>query len=108
LPEHKAALFKHLRERWENFFNLDFEVLLYDLTSTCFKCDPDYDGDGDARSTLEKMASIQMINVHQPTTNGRELRISRYTQPLPEHQIIPNKLKLKLPVKPKPGIYAKM
>lgn len=253
LPEHKAALFKHLRERWENLFNPDFEVLLYDLTSTYFECDPDYDADapglkrygysrdkrpdclqvvialvvtteglplayevmpGDtsdkttlkaflekierqygkskrtwvmdrgipteevleqmrmsdppvqylvgtprgrlnkleasfldkgwqavregieahificflayclhvtlrlqlqqaapgltARSTLEKMASIQMIDVHLPTTDGRELRMSRHTQPLPEHQIILDKLKLKLPEQPKPRIYAKI
>ena len=43
LLEHKGALFDHLRERWENLFNPDFEVLLYDLTSTYFECDPDYD-----------------------------------------------------------------
>jgi hypothetical protein len=49
------------------------------------------------RSTLEKMASIQMLDVHLPTTDGRELRMSRYTQHLPEHQMILDKLKIKLP-----------
>lgn len=39
LAEHKTALFSHLRERWQNLFNVKFEVLLYDLTSTYFECD---------------------------------------------------------------------
>lgn len=59
------------------------------------------------RSVLEKMASIQMLDVHLPTTDGRELRMSRHTQPLPEHQMILEKLKLKLPEQPKPRIHAK-
>lgn len=32
--EHKPALFQHLRERWQDLFQAQFEVLLYDLTST--------------------------------------------------------------------------
>ncbi|MDR1281142.1 MAG: IS1634 family transposase [Opitutaceae bacterium] len=39
LLEHKDALFAHLRERWANLFQADYEVLLYDLTSTYFECD---------------------------------------------------------------------
>jgi len=31
---HKAALFAHLRERWQELFQARFDVLLYDLTST--------------------------------------------------------------------------
>lgn len=34
LLEHKAALFQHLRERWQDLFRAQFDVLLYDLTST--------------------------------------------------------------------------
>ena len=34
IVEHKAALFQHLRERWQDLFQAQFEVLLYDLTST--------------------------------------------------------------------------
>jgi transposase len=34
LLEHKAALFQHLRERWQDLFQAQFDVLLYDLTST--------------------------------------------------------------------------
>src|SRR5271165_4381112 len=32
LLKHKGALFTHLTERWKDFFNAKFEVLLYDLT----------------------------------------------------------------------------
>lgn len=40
LLPHKAALFSHLKTRWQTLFGLDYEVLLYDLTSTYFECDP--------------------------------------------------------------------
>ena len=40
LLEHKQALFTHLTERWKTLFNPRFDVLLYDLTSTYFECDP--------------------------------------------------------------------
>ena len=33
------------------------------------------------RSILEQMKVIQMIDVHIPTTDGRELKMSRYTKP---------------------------
>ena len=44
LTEHKKALFTFLRERWKDLFQADFEVLLYDLTSAYFECDPPEDG----------------------------------------------------------------
>jgi transposase len=34
IVEHKPALFQHLRERWQDLFQAQFDVLLYDLTST--------------------------------------------------------------------------
>jgi transposase len=39
LLEHKDDLFKHLANRWDDLFNVNYEVLLYDLTSTYFECD---------------------------------------------------------------------
>ena len=36
LLEHKQALFDHLVGRWRDLFNISFDVLLYDLTSTYF------------------------------------------------------------------------
>ena len=44
LTEHKKALFTFLRDRWKDLFQADFEVLLYDLTSTYFECDPPEEG----------------------------------------------------------------
>jgi hypothetical protein len=32
--EHKPDLFAHLQQRWKNLFDVSFDVLLYDLTST--------------------------------------------------------------------------
>jgi transposase len=43
--EHRTELFRHLRSRWEDMFNLKFEVLLYDLTSTYFESDPPFGQD---------------------------------------------------------------
>jgi hypothetical protein len=40
LVVHKQTLFGFLRERWKDLFQTDFEVLLYDLTSTYFECNP--------------------------------------------------------------------
>jgi transposase len=45
---HRAALFKHLRQRWEDLFGVKFNVLLYDLTSTYFESDPPFP-EGDPR-----------------------------------------------------------
>src|SRR5712664_2915768 len=48
LLEHKQALFDHLVGRWRDLFNVSFDVLLYDLTSTYFESDPPFP-DGDKR-----------------------------------------------------------
>jgi len=37
LSPHKDAVFKHLKQRWQDLFNAEFDVLLYDLTSTYFE-----------------------------------------------------------------------
>jgi hypothetical protein len=47
-----------------------------------------------------------MIDVHLPTTDGRELVLTRYTQPEPELQLLINQLKLQLPPQPPPRITA--
>ncbi|MGH9817870.1 MAG: IS1634 family transposase, partial [Candidatus Acidiferrales bacterium] len=43
LLAHKRALFDHLVDRWRDLFNVSFDVLLYDLTSTYFEIDPPLD-----------------------------------------------------------------
>jgi hypothetical protein len=40
LLPYKTGLFSFLRQRWETLFDARFDVLLYDLTSTYFECDP--------------------------------------------------------------------
>ena len=56
------------------------------------------------RSILEQMKAIQMIDVNIPTTDGRQLRMSRYTKPEKPHQLLLSRLKLKLPPQPPPEI----
>ena len=41
-----------------------------------------------------------------PTTDGRELSLTRYTQPEPELKLLLEKLKLTLPAQPPPKITA--
>ena len=57
-----------------------------------------------ARAVIEKMSAIQMIDVHLPTTDGRLLILSRYTQPEPDHQLLLQRLHLTLPAQPPPKI----
>ncbi len=59
------------------------------------------------RSVLEKMAQMQMIDVHLPTTDGREVILSRYTQPEAEQKLLLEPLRLTLPSQPPPKITAK-
>jgi transposase len=56
------------------------------------------------RSVLEKFAAVQMIDVHLPTTDGRHILLSRYTQPEKELQLLLHELKLTLPEQPPPRI----
>ena len=58
------------------------------------------------RSVLEKLAAIQMVDVHLPTTDGRTLILSRHTEPEPEQQLLLDRLRLELPPQPPPRITA--
>ena len=40
LCKHKTDLFCFLKERWKALFDASYDVLLYDLTSTYFECNP--------------------------------------------------------------------
>lgn len=59
------------------------------------------------RQMLEKLGAIQMLDVHFPTTDGRELIFTRYTQPEPDQLLILNQLDWTLPPQPPPRISAK-
>jgi transposase len=59
------------------------------------------------RSMLEKFASLQMLDVHFPTTDGRELVFCRYTQPEQDHKMLLAQLGWELPPQPPPRITQK-
>jgi Transposase DDE domain len=56
------------------------------------------------RSAIEKFSAVQMIDLHVPTTDGRELLLTRYTEPEPELKLLLGNLKLVLPAQPRPKI----
>lgn len=58
------------------------------------------------RSVLDKFAAVQMIDVHIPTTDGRELLLERYTEPERDLKLLLAELKLVLPEQPPPKITA--
>ena len=60
------------------------------------------------RSVLEKFSTVQMIDVHLPTTDGRTVIMSRYTKPEPELQILLTQLRLSFPNQPSPRMAAKV
>ena len=47
-----------------------------------------------------------MLDVHLPTTDGRHLVVPRHTQPQPDHKLLLDQLKLRLPEQPTPRILA--
>ena len=58
------------------------------------------------RAVLEKFCAVQMVDVHLPTTDGREVILTRHTQPEKELQVLLEQLKLTLPAQPPPKITA--
>jgi len=58
------------------------------------------------RAVLDKFASVQMLDVHFPTTDGRMLILSRYTELNADLKILVRQLRLELPPQPPPRITA--
>jgi hypothetical protein len=58
------------------------------------------------RAALDKLAAIQMLDVHFPTTDGRTLILNRYTEPNANQRVLPDRLRLTLPSEPPPRITA--
>jgi transposase len=58
------------------------------------------------RAVLDKFAAIQMLDVKFPTTDGRTLILTRYTEPDTDHKLLLEQLKLTLPPQPPPRITA--
>ena len=59
------------------------------------------------RQVLEKFGRMQMMDVHFPTTDGRDILFVRYTQPEKDHQLILAQMNWKLPPQSPPRITAK-
>jgi len=56
------------------------------------------------RSVIEKLAAMQMLDVHFPITDGRELVFARYTTPEPDQQLVLDALGWQLPPQKPPRI----
>jgi hypothetical protein len=56
------------------------------------------------RAVLDKMATVQMLDVHFPTTDGRTLILTRHTELGPEQKLLLKQLKLTLPPQAPPRI----
>ena len=56
------------------------------------------------RAILETFATLQMVDVHLPTTDGRQLVLPRHTRPNREHDLLLHQLQLQLPTQPAPRI----
>ena len=58
------------------------------------------------RAILEAFATIQMVDVHLPTTDGRHLVLPRHTRPNKQHEVLLHQLGMTLPQQPAPRISA--
>jgi hypothetical protein len=56
------------------------------------------------RAVLDKLAAVQMLDVHFPTTDGRTLVMSRYTELNADQKLLVKQLRLDLPSQPPPRI----
>ena len=56
------------------------------------------------RAILETFATLQMVDVHLPTTDGRQLVLPRHTRPNREHDLLLHQLQLQLPTQPAPRL----
>src|SRR5438034_11473750 len=54
------------------------------------------------RAVLDKLAAVQMLDVQFPTTDGRTLIMSRYTELNADQKLLVQQLKLDLPPQPPP------
>jgi len=76
LLEHKTAVFDHLVQRWRDLFNVEFDVLLYDLTSTYFEANPPFDDDDKRRfgySRDQRPDGVQVVIALVVTPEGLPL-----------------------------------
>lgn len=76
LLAHKTAVFDHLVQRWRDLFNVEFDVLLYDLTSTYFESNPPFAEDDKRRygySRDKRSDCVQIVIALVVTPEGLPL-----------------------------------
>jgi hypothetical protein len=61
-----------------------------------------------SRAVLATLRTIQMVDVHLPTTDGREIVLSRYTEPESEVTLLLRQLRLELPAQPTPRLHTEL
>ena len=97
-------IFHHKQERIEAHIFVAF--LAYCLSVTLRGQLRKLAGGLTSRAVLEKFATIQMVDAHFPTSDGRELIFRRYTQPEKDHKILLAQLGWELPEQAPPRITA--
>ena len=73
LLAHKTAVFDHLVRRWRDLFNVEFDVLLYDLTSTDFEANPPFDDDDKRRFGYSRDKRPERAGRHRAGGHARRL-----------------------------------
>jgi len=97
-------IFHQLEERIEAHIFISF--LAYCLHTTLRNLARGSAAGLTSRAILEKLSALQMIDVHLPTTDGRRIVLSRYTQPEKDQALLLAQLGLTLPAQPPPKIWA--
>src|ERR1700688_4430410 len=83
--EHKAALFAHLRQCWQDLFAARFEVLLYDLTSTYFESAPPA---SDAAGNTSDKTTLRAFLHKIETQYGKAERIWVMDRGIPTEEVL--------------------
>ncbi len=93
---------RQLEGRFENYIVVRF--LAYCLHVTLKAKLTSLGGGLTPRSVLEKFATMQMVEVKVPTSDGRELEMPRYSQPDKDLELLLTRMGLELPPQPPPRI----
>lgn len=80
--------------------------LAYCLHATLRNLARNHAGGLSPRAIVEKLSAMQMIDVHLPTTDGKHIVLSRYTEPEPDVALLLAQFQLTLPAQSPPKVYA--
>jgi hypothetical protein len=82
-------LFSYLQERWRDLFNARFDILLYDLTSTYFECDPPEHGKRRFGYSRDKRSDcVQVVIALIVTPDGFPLAYEVLARQYPDKQTL--------------------